>query len=104
MTRIDELWVLDRTPEENDEFDVLVVLAEAWEDQELVWPSIEASVRRRQVLENLIEHRGVKTTELAKACGGLSRVEEILDGKRPLTDAAAREIASAFRLDLSLFG
>ena len=104
MARIAELWDVDRTPEETDEFDVLVVLAEAWEDLEIEWPSIPKNELRKGVLENLIEHRGLKPDDFAEACGGLSHVYEVLQGKRPLTDSAAQAIASSYQLDPSLFG
>ena len=57
----------------------------------------------RDMLEQLMEGRGWRQTDLIPFLGSKSRVSEVLAGKRELSKAQARALAEEFKVPLEFF-
>ena len=83
LVRIGELMARNPKPgtSESDELEVLAQLTEAWEKPryDLGNPSPVDAIRF------VMEQRGLSRKDLVPCLGSLSRVSEVLSGKRPLT-------------------
>jgi HTH-type transcriptional regulator/antitoxin HigA len=51
----------------------------------------------------LLEHRGLKSSDLWPVVGSKGRVSEILSGKRPISKEQAKKLAQFFRVRADLF-
>lgn len=81
LKEIDALMDAKAGSAEGDALDVLVTLAEAWEEKHHV---IEAP-DPVQAIEFLMDQRGLSRRDLEPYIGSRARVAEVLNHKRPLT-------------------
>jgi HTH-type transcriptional regulator/antitoxin HigA len=81
MREIDLLMDANPDTPDGDRLDILVTLAEAWEQKH---HAIEAPDPIKAI-EFAMEQRGLNRRDLEQYIGSRSRVTEILDHKRPLT-------------------
>jgi HTH-type transcriptional regulator/antitoxin HigA len=87
------------TAEERWLLRMLVRLIEDFEEK--AYPIDEASPRA--VLKTLMEDRGLKQIDLAPLFGGRSRVSDALAGKREISKAQAKALATFFKVPADLF-
>ena len=82
---IDRLLDLDPQPftDEYNRLELLSVLVEDYESRHN--PIDDSDVTPRQVVDFVLEQRGMTRAELAPLMGGRSRVSDFFSGKRPLS-------------------
>ena len=81
LARVEALMDMERSPEEDDELDVLTTLVEVYEDRHFPMDApdpIEAIKFRMQQL-------GINQSDLAPIFGSRAKASEVLSGKRDLT-------------------
>lgn len=83
VSRVDAL--LDRDPDpgspEYEELEFLSVLIEAYENEHLA----EDHASPQELVDFMLDQRGLERADLHDAMGGRSRVSEFFSGKRPLS-------------------
>jgi len=67
-----------------------------------VYPPREKS-KPHEMAVFLLEHRGLKSSDLWPVVGSKGRVSEILSGKRPISKEQAKKLAQFFRVRADLF-
>ena len=87
------------TAEERWLLRLLVRLIEDFEEK--AYPIDEAPPRA--VLKTLMGERGLKQADLAPLFGGRSRVSDVLAGKREISKAQAKALATYFKVSADLF-
>ena len=90
----------DRSPEESELYDLLIVLIEKFE-QEFYQPSSDSN--SRSMLQFLMEQQGLATADLADALGSEAIVAETLTGDRELSIAQVKTLSTLFKVDPSVF-
>jgi HTH-type transcriptional regulator/antitoxin HigA len=97
--------LLDRSqlsPAEEDYLDVLGDLVERYEDKHHRIPT--ADLTDAEMLEHLLEAKGVTQAEVARATGiRESRISEVRSGKRQLTRAQISKLAAYFHVSPAVF-
>lgn len=98
VTEIDRLLDLDPQPltSEYDRLELLSVLVEDYESRHN--PIDDSGVTPQQVVDFVLEQRGMTRADLAPLMGGRSRVSDFFNGKRPLS----RGQMEALRRDLGI--
>jgi HTH-type transcriptional regulator/antitoxin HigA len=86
------------TAEKGDELDALVTLVTAYEDKH--FPIRDANPI--QVIEFMMDQRGLTRKDLEPMIGSRARVSEVLSGKRKLTLAMIRALTSAWGISADL--
>lgn len=88
LARIDELMGGKYGSTEGDELDVLVTLAESWEDEHypMGYPEPHEAIRFR------MEQAGLRPRDLIPIFGSRARVSDVLSGKRAITMPMARAL------------
>src|SRR5579871_2737155 len=81
LVRMRELWDRGRTSVEDAELIALATRVEQWEQPEGVLSKSSTARKRRSVLENLIEHRGLETSVFADMAGGEQHAVLVLEGR-----------------------
>jgi HTH-type transcriptional regulator / antitoxin HigA len=90
----------DRTLEEKKIYRLLVTLIEIYESQQY---SIAAS-SPVEVLQHIMEHSGLKQSDLAEIMGASSGViSDIVNGKRTISKNQAKALGHKFKISPSLF-
>jgi HTH-type transcriptional regulator/antitoxin HigA len=89
----------ERTPEHTEILKLLVLLIEKYENEN--YPMDEASPQ--DVLEHLMEARGLKQVDLVGIIGSKGVVSEIVNGKRSISKAQAKALGELFNVSPSLF-
>ena len=87
------------TPEEDALLELLVDLVHDFEEEHYPLPS---SLPHKRVAF-LLEHRGLKPSDLWTVLGSKGRVSEILSGKRAISKDQAKKLAAFFRVGVDLF-
>ena len=90
----------DRTPEENELYDLLVVLIEKFE-QEFYQPGSHSNPD--SMLRFLVEQQGLAAADLAVILGSEASVDETLAGDRELLIAQIKTLSALFKVDPSVF-
>ena len=90
----------NRTPEENELYELLVTLIEKFE-QEFYHPGNTSSPH--SMLLFLMAQQGVKVEDLVRILGNAEIVAEIVEGKRKISDEEAIALGDFFGVDGSLF-
>jgi len=90
----------DRSPEENELYDLLIVLIETFE-QEFYQPDFQATPF--SMLQFLMEQQGIGSTDLAPILGSEVIATEILEGKRELSIPYIKELSAFFKVDPGVF-
>ena len=88
------------TPEEDALLDLLTNLIRDYEDT--AYPPREKS-KPHEMVEFLLEQRGLKSSDLWPVIGSKGRVSEILAGKRPISKEQAKKLAKFFHVGVDLF-
>jgi HTH-type transcriptional regulator/antitoxin HigA len=98
VTEIDRLLDLDPQPltREYDRLELLSVLVEDYESRHN--PIDDSGITPQQVVDFVLEQRGMTRADLAPLMGGRSRVSDFFNGKRPLS----RGQMEALRRDLGI--
>lgn len=89
----------ERSAVEEDLFEFLSILAEAYEEANVTMPQDSSP---QEVVEFLLEQRGMTRAELQEALGGKGRVSEFFNHKRPLSKSQMLALKKIFRIPLDL--
>jgi HTH-type transcriptional regulator/antitoxin HigA len=90
----------DRSPEENELYDLLIVLIEKFE-QDFYQPDSYPSPH--SMLQFLIEQQGLSARDLVPALGSEPVVAEMLVGDQELSIAQIKALGTLFKVDPSVF-
>lgn len=90
----------DRSPEEDELYDLLIILIEKFE-QDFYQPGSHSS--SDSMLQFLIEHQGLSNTDLVSALGSELMVDEILAGDRELSVSQIKALSVLFKVDSGVF-
>ena len=90
----------DRTPEENELYELLIALIEKFE-QEYYAPA--ATATPRSILLFLMEQRELQPADLVGVMGSETRVSEVVNGDRDISKELALILGSFFHVEPSLF-
>lgn len=90
----------NRGPEENELYDLLIVLIETFE-QEFYQPGSHSNYH--SMLQFLIEHQGLSTTDLVPILGSEPIVAETLAGDRELSITHIKELSTLLNVDPGVF-
>ena len=90
----------DRSPEENELYDLLIVLIEKFE-QEFYQPDSDSNPH--SMLQFLIEQQGLSSRDLVPTLGSEPVVAEILVGDREFSIAQIKALGTLFKVDPSVF-
>ncbi len=90
----------DRTPEENELYDLLIVLIEKFEQEFYL---LGGASTPRSILEFLMEQRQLKVADLVNVLGSESEIEAIINGDRDLTITQIKALGLFFQVDPSVF-
>lgn len=88
-----------RTPEEDTLLELLVALVERFEAEHYDIPRAAP----HEVLEFLLEQRGMRPVSLVSVLGSRGHVSDILTGRRKISAEKARELGALFSVDPGLF-
>jgi HTH-type transcriptional regulator / antitoxin HigA len=88
-----------RTPEEDTLLELLIILIEKFEEASYPVPNVEPD----RMLLHLMEARNMKQEELVGVIGSRGVVSEIVNGKRSISKAQAKELSQLFHVSPSLF-
>jgi HTH-type transcriptional regulator/antitoxin HigA len=101
LDEIDACWGAPEGTEEGDRLDVLLALADAYEDKR--WPiDVDESFDPIDVLNHAIEEFEHTQAELAELLGSRSRASEILSRRRALTVDMIHKISKAWKISADL--
>ena len=90
----------DRTLEEKKIYKLLVTLIELYESQQHAIPAPSPN----EILQHIMESSGLRQIDLAEIMGASSGViSEIVNGKRSISKAQAKALATRFKVSPSLF-
>lgn len=87
------------SPEETSLLEMISILVERYEQERYF---IEPS-KPGEVIEFLMDQRGLRQHDLAEVLGSKSHVSEILSGKREPSKEQARKLAAFFHVSAALF-
>jgi HTH-type transcriptional regulator / antitoxin HigA len=90
----------NRSPEESELYDLLIVLIEKFE-QEFYQPGSHSNPP--SMLRFLMEQQGLATADLAPALGSEAIAIETLTGDRELSIAQVKTLSTLFKVDPSVF-
>ncbi len=97
LTRVEELWGVAENTAEGEEFEILFILVEAYEEKNHSIPPphpIEAIKFR-------LDQMGIKKSDLKDYLGSRSRVSDILNGKRKLSISMIRKLHEKLNIPAS---
>jgi HTH-type transcriptional regulator/antitoxin HigA len=101
LDEINACWGAPEGTEEGDRLDVLLALADAYEDKR--WPiDVDESFDPIDVLNHAIEEFGHTQAELAELLGSRSRASEILSRRRALTVDMIHKISKTWKISADL--
>ena len=90
----------DRTPEENELYDLLIVLIETFE-HEFYQPALHSTPH--SMLKFLIEHQGLSSNDLVPILGSKVIATEILAGERELSITHIKALSTLLGVEPSVF-
>jgi HTH-type transcriptional regulator / antitoxin HigA len=90
----------EKTPEQNELYELLVVLVEKFE-QDFYQPS--QNVNPLSMLLFLMDQRDMKPSELVDIFGSQSTVNDVISGKILIDRSRAELLAELFHVDISFF-
>lgn len=90
----------NRTPEENELYDLLVTLIEKFE-QEYYQPGVTSTPH--SILHFLMEQKGFIAEDLVTVLGSQDLANKVLDGKLEIDRDRAKVLGDFFNVDSSLF-
>ena len=89
----------NRSPEESALLELLVVLIEEYESKHYSMPKVPP----HQILEHLMEARGLRQVDLVGILGSKGVVSDVVHGKRSISKAQAKALAEFFHVSPELF-
>ena len=98
LARVRELWDAPDDSPEGDEFEVLTLLVEAYEEKRHPVPPTDPISLVRFVMEQ----RGLTQAGLIPAFGSKAAVSSFLSGRRPLSKTQAVRLHLAYKVPLDL--
>lgn len=96
---VDRLMQRDRTPNEDQLFDLLLVLIEKFEQEH--YPIPDATPL--EMLQFFMESNGTRQADLVGVIGSEGVVSEIVHGKRQISRNAAKALGEYFNVSYRLF-
>lgn len=90
----------NRSPEESELYDLLIVLIEKFE-QEFYQPGSDSN--SHSMLQFLMEQQELTATDLAAALDSEAIADEILTGDRELSISQVKSLSALFKVDPSVF-
>ncbi len=100
LSQVEKLMAIaDRTPEQDELLDLLVVLVEKFEDE--YYPIDDASPH--DILLHLMEENNLKQADLVGILGSRGVVSEVVNGKRQISKNQAKALSNFFHVDVGLF-
>lgn len=87
------------SPEEETLLDLISDLVEKYEDEH--YPIPEASAT--DILRFFMEDRGIKQSDLLPVFGSSGIASEVINGKRAISKAQAKKLATFFKVSVELF-
>lgn len=81
LARVEHLMEIERSPEQDDELDVLATLIELYEDRHFPMDAPDPI----QAIKFRMQQLGMKQSDLASVFGSRAKASEVLSGKRALT-------------------
>lgn len=90
----------NRSPEENELYDLLITLIEKFEQE--YYSSGSASTPRSMLLF-LMEQKDIKQSDLVGIIGSKGIVSEVVNGSREISKAQAKALGEFFKVDPGLF-
>ena len=88
------------TADQEDYFDLLCTLIEAWDKEHVKWPKVGPL----RLLKYLLENHGMNGADLSRLLGASRQLGPmILRGEREITAAHARVLGKHFALDPGAF-
>ncbi|MDX2214764.1 MAG: hypothetical protein SFY66_15860 [Oculatellaceae cyanobacterium bins.114] len=90
----------NRSPEENELYDLLIALIEKFEHE---FYQVSSQSNPSSMLEFLMEQQGIAIAELANVLGSEIAATEMLEGKRELSIAQVKVLSQLFKVDSSVF-
>ncbi|MCF6333277.1 MAG: helix-turn-helix domain-containing protein [Draconibacterium sp.] len=98
IKRIEELWGSKKDTIEGDEFELLIILVEAYEMKHypIAPPDPIDAIKFR------MEQMGITKTDMAKYLGSQSRVSEVLNRKRKLTLKMVKSIHKGLKISADI--
>ena len=102
VAEIDRLLDLDPQPStpEYDRLELLSVLVEDFEARH--YPIDDSDLTPQQVVDFVLEQRGMTRAELARLMGGRSRVSDFFNGKRALSKGQIEALREHLRIPADL--
>ena len=94
LKRIDELWGAKPNTPRGDELDVLMLLAEKYEDEHYAIPASDPI----EAIKFLMEQNSLSRKDLEPYIGTSGRVSEVLSKKRSLTLAMIRKLHEGLKI------
>jgi HTH-type transcriptional regulator/antitoxin HigA len=85
--------------EESALLETMAILIQAYDDERYPLPEVPPS----KMLAHLMESSGRQARDLLPIFGTRGRVSEILNGKRSISKAQAKELAEFFKVSVELF-
>ncbi len=89
----------DLSPEEEALAELLTKLIMDYDDKYYPIPDAEP----HEMVQHLMEQRGMKQAELVPVLGTRAQVSEIVNGKRGISKAQAKKLADFFHVSVELF-
>jgi HTH-type transcriptional regulator / antitoxin HigA len=100
LSQVEKLMaIIDRTPEQDELLDLLVVLVEKFEDE--YYPINDASPH--DILLHLMEENNLKQADLVGILGSRGVISEVVNGKRQISKNQAKALSNFFHVDVGLF-
>ncbi len=100
LSQVEKLMaIVDRTPEQDELLDLLVVLVEKFEDE--YYPIDDASPH--DILLHLMEENNLKQADLVGILGSRGVISEVVNGKRQISKNQAKALSDFFHVDVGLF-
>lgn len=90
----------NRTLEENELYELLVTLIEKFEQE--YYSPIQGTTPHSLLLF-LMEHKGIKQSDLVGVIGSKGVVSEVVNGKREISKAQAKALGDFFNVDAGMF-
>ena len=100
LSHIQQLFFKENLSEiESDMLDLLVLLTREYESKTLE----NSNVKPHQILQHLMEAKGIRQVNLVGVIGSSGVVSEVLQGKRKISKAQAKSLGLYFNVNPCLF-
>ena len=94
LKRMDELWGAKSGTPKGDELDILMLLAEKYEDEHFAIPTSDPV----EAIKFLMEQNSLSRKDLEPYIGASGRVSEVLSRKRTLTLAMIKKLHAGLKI------